>query len=142
MPLIYLSMKKGKSAEYRDAIHSSVKAALLETFSLPQDDYSGVTLEFEPNDMYYDPNFWGLPRGDDQIFLDIAFNRRSGELKQKLCEKIADNLEASPGLKRSDIAIVIKETAPENWWVHGRSTNPETGLDSRIHNPPEGSTVG
>ena len=92
--------------------------------------------------MYYDPNFFSLPRGDDTIFLDIAFNRRAPEVKQKLCEMIADNLEASPGLDRADMAIVIKETAPENWWVHGRSINPETSLDSRIHNPPAGSTVG
>ena len=141
MPLTYLTLKKGKPVGYRDAIHASVKSALLEVFALPADDYSGVTLQVEPDEMYYDPNFFGMPRSDDTVFMDMSWNRRTPELKMKLYEKIADNLEASPGLSRSDIMIVVKETSPENWWVHGRSINDETGLDTRIENPPEGSTV-
>ncbi len=141
MPLVYLTLKKGKSREYRDAVHASIKSALLEVFALPEDDYSGVTLQVDPDEMYYDPNFFGMPRSDDTVFIDMSWNRRTPELKYRLYEKIADNLEASPGLSRSDMMIVVKETAPENWWVHGRSIDADSGLDTRITNPPEGSTV-
>jgi hypothetical protein len=34
MPITYLSLKKGKPVEYRDAIHASIKNALLQTFAL------------------------------------------------------------------------------------------------------------
>lgn len=139
MPITYLSLKKGKPAEYRDAVHASIKRALVDTFALPDDDYSGVTLQLDTADMYFDPNFFGLPRSDDTIFIHMSWNRRTPELKTKLFETIADNLETSPGLNRADLMIVVTETAPENWWVHGRTTNQDTGLDTRITNPPEGS---
>jgi 4-oxalocrotonate tautomerase len=141
MPITYLSLKNGKPVEYRNAIHASIKDALIDTFALPDDDYSGVTLQLDPDEMYYDPQFFGLPRSDDTIFIHMSWNRRSPELKMRLYEKIADNLEASPGLSRADIMIVVTETAPENWWVHGRTIDQDTGLDTRITDAPAGSTV-
>lgn len=141
MPLIYVTLKKGKSVEYRNAIHAGIQAALIEVFKLPDDDYAGVTLQVDPDEMYYDRNFFGLPRSEDLIFIDMSWNRRTPEIKKTLFEKIADNLEASPGLKRADVLLTVKETPSENWWVHGRTINPDTGLDSRIKNVPDGSLV-
>jgi 4-oxalocrotonate tautomerase len=141
MPLIYVTVKKGKPAKYRHAIHAGIQAALIEVFNLPDDDYAGVTLQVDPDEMYYDRNFFGLSRTEDLIFIDMSWNRRTPEIKKKLFEKIADNLEANPGLKRSDVLLTVKETASENWWVYGRTVNPATGLDSRIQHVPEGSAV-
>ena len=139
MPLIYLTLKKGKPAEYRHAIHKGIQNALIEVFNLPLDDYAGVTIQADPDEMYYDPNFFGVPRSEDLIFIDMSWNKRTPEIKLKLFEKIADNLEANPGIKRADVLLTVKETPSENWWVHGRTVNPETGLDSRIEVVPEGS---
>jgi phenylpyruvate tautomerase PptA (4-oxalocrotonate tautomerase family) len=139
MPLIYVTLKKGKPVEYRNAIHAGIQNALIEIFKLPDDDYAGVTLQVDPDEMYYDRNFFEVPRSEDLIFIDMSWNKRTPEIKQKLFEKIADNLEASPGLKRADILLTVKETPSENWWVHGRTVNPDTGLDSRIQHVPAGS---
>jgi phenylpyruvate tautomerase PptA (4-oxalocrotonate tautomerase family) len=78
----------------------------------------------------------GFARSEDLIFIDMSWNKRTPEIKKKLFEKIANNLEASPGLKRADILFTVKETPSENWWVHGRIVNPDTGLDSRIQHVP------
>ena len=132
MPLIYVTMQKGKSAEYRDAIRSSIQQAMIDEFGVPLDDYSQVTMQVDPEDMKFDPNFFGLARSSDTIFVDLRFNKRPPEPKIRLCEAIADNLTASPGLRHADIMIVIKEVAPANWWVHGRTVDPVTGTDSRM----------
>ena len=139
MPLIYVTLKKGKPAVYRHAIHKGIQEALIEVFNLPDDDYAGVTIQADPDEMYYDPNFFGVPRSEDLIFIDMSWNKRTPEIKLQLFEKIADNLEADPGIKRADVLLTVKETPSENWWVHGRTINPETGLDSRIGVVPEGS---
>ena len=44
----------------------------------------------------------------------------------------ADDLVASPGLRREDIMVTFAEVAPENWWLEGRRIDPATGTDARM----------
>lgn len=135
MPLIYVTMQKGRSAQHRDAIRSSIQTAMIEQFGIPADDYSQVMIQVDPEDMKFDPNFFGIARSPDTVFIDMRYNERAPEPKIRLCEAIADKLVISPGLDRADIMIVVKEVAPANWWVHGRTVDPDTGTDSRMSAP-------
>ena len=136
MPIVHVNLKKGTSTEYRSAVAQAIKDALLGVLELPDDDYNQVTFEHEPENMIYDPNFWGLPRSEKMIFVSMSFNERSPELKARLFETVADNLVAAVGLRREDVMMRIVEVARENWWAHGRTVNAETGFDSRMANTP------
>ncbi len=136
MPLVHVHLKKGTSREYRASVAGAIKRALNGVFELPDDDYNQVTFEHEPENMIYDPNFFGLPRSERMIFVSMSFNHRSPELKKKLFEAVAQNLVEAVGLRIEDVMMNIVEVARENWWAHGRTVSPETGFDSRMANVP------
>lgn len=99
---------------------------------LPGDDYFQVTHELEDENYIFDPNYFGMPRSLDFLMIRLSFNARPAAMKQALFEAIADNLVASPGLRREDLGMSIVETTFENWWAHGRRVDNDPGTDSRI----------
>ncbi len=133
MPLINVYMKKGVTKEYKKAISDGIRQAMMDVLGLPDDDYNQVTLELEPEDMRYDPNYFGVPRSEKAIFFSITFNvGRTPETKQRLFKAIVDNLTQSPGMRIEDIMGFIVEVAAENWYAYARTVDPATGSDSRM----------
>jgi len=132
MPLIQVWMRKGKPSAYKAAISESIHQAMMSVMKLPGDDYFQVTHELEEENYIFDPNYFGMPRSPDFLMIRLSFNARPAAMKQALFEAIADNLVASPGLRREDLGMSIVETAFENWWAHGRRVDNDTGTDSRI----------
>ena len=133
MPIINVYMKKGVTREYKKAISDGIRQAMMDVLGLPDDDYNQVTFEMEPEDMRYDPNYFGVPRSEKVIFFSITFNvGRTPETKQRLFKAIVDNLTKSPGMRIEDIMGLIVEVAAENWYAHARTVDPATGSDSRM----------
>lgn len=133
MPLSHVYLKKGVTREYKQAISDGVYRAMIDVLGLPADDYNQVTFEMDPDDMRYDPNYFGVPRSEKVVFISMSFNDgRTAETKTQLFETIAANLVESPGMRIEDIMMVILEAGRENWWAYARTTDPETGLDSRM----------
>ena len=133
MPLINVYMKKGVTKEYKKAISDGIRQAMMDVLGLPDDDYNQVTFEMEPEDMRYDPNYFGVPRSEKAIFFSITFNvGRTPETKQRLFQAIVDNLTKSPGMRIEDIMGFIVERAAENWNANARTGDPGTGSDSRM----------
>ena len=134
MPIIQVYLRKqDTSPEYRAGIAASIRQAMIDPFKVPDDDYFQVTHEVKPENMVYDRNYFGVPRGEDAVFIVLTFNHRPPEPKHALFAAIVDNLGQRPGIERQDIYMNITEVAPENWWVHARTVNPETGTDSRLN---------
>ena len=132
MPLIEVWLREGKPAPYRKAIAESIHRAMVDVMKIPEDDYFQVTYEMSAENLIYDANYFGVPRGEDMVLIKLAFNARPAAVKQRLFETIADNLVANPGLRREDIGMSIAETAFENWWAYARAVDPETGTDARM----------
>jgi 4-oxalocrotonate tautomerase len=135
MPMIYVSMRKGTSTQYRKAIAGSIHRAMMDVMGLPEDDYNQVTHQLDPEDMIFDPNFWGVERSPNTIFIQMFFNPRPDEMKARLFGAIVENLEREPGLARGDVMMNICETGMANWWAQGREIDPVTGLDIRMKAP-------
>ena len=136
MPLIHVYLKKGVTREYKRAISDGIYRAMIDVLHLPDDDYNQVTFEMDPEDMRYDPNYFGVHRSEKVVFISITFNNgRAPETKTQLFETIAANLVKSPGMRIEDVMMYILEAARENWWAYARTINPETGLDSRMAHP-------
>ena len=116
MPLIRVSLRKGKPAAYRKAICDGVYRALRETFDVPEEDRFMVVTEHEAEDLDYSRNYLGIERSDDLVILQLTIsNTRGVEQKQKLFRRIVDLLADRPGVRPQDVFINLVEVLPENW---------------------------
>jgi 4-oxalocrotonate tautomerase len=116
MPLVRISLRKGKPAAHIAAIRDGVYLAMRETFNVPENDRFVLVHEHDETGFDYDPSYLGIERTDDLVFVQItANNTRTVEQKQALYRRLADRLAESPGLRREDVFISLVEVAKENW---------------------------
>jgi 4-oxalocrotonate tautomerase len=116
MPLVRISMRRGKPAAYRQAIAESVYQAMIGTFGVPKDDRFIVTHQHDGDDFSYSPDYLGIQRTDDLVLIQLTVsNTRGVEQKQKLYRGIVERLIKEPGLRPEDVFINLVEVLPENW---------------------------
>jgi 4-oxalocrotonate tautomerase len=132
MPLINVWLRKGTTIEYRGAISKNIQRAMIDVLKIPDDDYFQITNEMDPENIIYDPNFFGVSRSEKMVIIQFSFNSRPAAVKQRLFETTAEYLHADPGLRKEDVVMMTLETAHENWWAYGRTVDPLTGTDSRM----------
>jgi phenylpyruvate tautomerase PptA (4-oxalocrotonate tautomerase family) len=115
MPLVRISLVKGKPAELRRRIGNAVHEALVDTIAVPAADRFQVLTEHEPGELVYDPGYLGIARTNDIVIVQITLSQgRTLAQKRALFKRIADNL-AALGLRREDAWINLVEVAKENW---------------------------
>ena len=121
MPLIRVSLRRGKPAAYRKAILEGLYQAMRETFDVPEGDRFMVVTEHDADDFVYDPNYLGIKRSDDLVIIQLTIsNTRPRAQKQKLYRRIVERLTENPGLRAEDVFINLVEVLPENWsFGHG-----------------------
>jgi 4-oxalocrotonate tautomerase len=115
MPLVRISLVKGKPAELRRAIGGVVHNALVEAFGVPEQDRFQVLTEHEAGDLVYDADYLGIARTGNIVLVQLTVSAgRTLAQKRALYRKIADGL-AALGLRREDAWINLIEVAKENW---------------------------
>jgi 4-oxalocrotonate tautomerase len=116
MPLVRIDLRAGKSAEYRKALGDGVHRAMIEALAIPLDDRFQVITEHPPEGLIYDPQYLGIRRSDDVIFVQITLSAgRKPQQKRKLFKRMAEILAESPGLKPQELVINLVEVVWENW---------------------------
>jgi phenylpyruvate tautomerase PptA (4-oxalocrotonate tautomerase family) len=117
MPLVRITMPKGKALEYRKAVSQGVHAALVETFNVPQDDLFQIITEAAPlAEIVHAPSYLGISYTNDLVLIQITVSdTRSIEQKKQLFRRIADHLAENAGMRREDIFINLLEVKKENW---------------------------
>jgi 4-oxalocrotonate tautomerase len=116
MPLVRISLRKGKSEQYRRAIADGVHQAMVESVDAPAQDRFQVITEYSPNDLIYDPSYLGIERSDDVVFVQITLSAgRKPPQKRKFYQRIAELLGKNPGVRAQDLVINLVEVAWENW---------------------------
>ncbi|MEM7776936.1 MAG: tautomerase family protein [Pseudomonadota bacterium] len=121
MPLVYISMRTGKSDAYKTAIFDGVYLAMRETFDVPEDDQFMTISEHDAASFRYGATYYDIPRSDDVVFIQIsARNSRTAEQKKALFRRIVERLGDDPGLRSEDVLVNIVEGVKENWSLgHG-----------------------
>ena len=115
MPLVRISIHKGRSPEFRRKLGDAIHRALVETINVPELDRFQILTEHEPGDLVYDPGYLGIARTNDIVIVQITLSAgRTLAQKRKLFRRIAENL-AALGLRREDAWINLVEVAKENW---------------------------
>ncbi len=116
MPLVRISIRRGKAATYKKALVDGIYAAMHETFSVPEDDLFMTIDEHDADTFAYSPSYLGIARSDDLVIIQITANdTRDTPQKQAFYRGIAERLGASPGVRKEDVFINLVEVKKENW---------------------------
>src|SRR5689334_920574 len=91
MPLVRISLRKGKPAGHIAAIRDAVYLAMRETFNVPENDRFLLVHEHDETGFDYDPSYLGIERTDDVVFIQATVsNTRTVEQKQAFYRRLAD----------------------------------------------------
>ena len=116
MPLVRISIQAGKSESYRAQISNEIYGAMHETLQIPDGDRFQVITEYAATDFIFDPNYLGIARTPDCIFIQVTLNKgRTLDLKKAFYKAIADGLHERIKIRREDIVINLVEVDKENW---------------------------
>jgi 4-oxalocrotonate tautomerase len=116
MPLIRISLREGKSEEYKKALADGVHRAIVEGADVPIQDRFQIITEHPAGGLIYDPTYLGIQRSDDIVMVQITLSTgRKLAQKRKLMKRMAEILEENPGLRPPDLMINLVEVAWENW---------------------------
>ncbi|HZH12603.1 MAG TPA: tautomerase family protein [Microvirga sp.] len=121
MPLIRISLRKGKPSAYRKALANGIYLALRETFNVPEDDLFVTISEHEEDNFLYGANYLGIERSEELVIVQITVsNTRTVDQKKALFKRIVERLGIEPGLRSEDVFINLIEVEKENWsFGHG-----------------------
>ena len=120
MPLVTLTVRKPKSAEFKSKVLDAVHASLVST-GIPDTDKFQRVLELDADDFRFDPGYPDVAgaRNDDFVLIEILWSvGRSVKIKKKLLLELTDRLRAA-GLDPENVMVAFKETAWENWAFAG-----------------------
>lgn len=116
MPLIRVSLRRGKPAAYRKAILNGLYRAQRETFDVQEGNHFMVLTEHDEGEFIYGPDFLGVCRSADVVYIQFTINNtRTINQKKALYRRIVALLTENPGLRPEDIFISLVEVPPENW---------------------------
>jgi phenylpyruvate tautomerase PptA (4-oxalocrotonate tautomerase family) len=116
MPLVRISLRKGRSADERRAIGDAVHESLVEAIDVPVKDRFQIITEHETADLVYDAEYLGIARSPEIVVVQITLSvGRSLEQKRALYRRIAERLAARARLRPQDVWINLVEVARENW---------------------------
>ena len=116
MPFVRISLLRGKTPAYLQALSDQIHQALTETFDVPADDRFQAIHQHEPGELIFDRTYLGGPRSDDFVLIAITAGKpRSTEVKKAFYRRLVERLAQSPGLRPEDVMIVITTTASDEW---------------------------
>jgi len=121
MPLVTLTLRRGKSKDFKLAILSAVHGALVAS-GVPEKDRFQRVLELGPDDFRFDGDYPDLTasRTDDFVLIEILLSvGRSVKVKRKILADLVAAIGKSPGLHPDNVMVVFKETSWENWAFGG-----------------------
>lgn len=114
MPLVHISMRRGRAPELKLRMLETVHAALVKHFRIPDGDRAQRISEFGPEDFQ-------IPEGKSEHFTIVEltiFPGRSRQAKADLYADIVAGL-AGLGIPAGDTLIVLHEPSLDNWGVRG-----------------------
>jgi 4-oxalocrotonate tautomerase len=116
MPLVRISLREGKTEDYKKALADEVHRALVEAMDAPAQDRFQIITEHPAGGLIYDPTYLGLQRTDNIVMVQITLSTgRKLAQKRKLFQRMAEILAESPGLRPHDLMVSLVEVAWENW---------------------------
>ena len=116
MPFVNISLARGKSDEYLEAVSRAVHDALVaELHMQPEDDFQIID-QHEAGELVFKRNFRGGPRSADWIVFTITDGLDRGEqAKRRFYQTLVRLLGEAPGVRSADVFVMMTVTPPENF---------------------------
>ena len=121
MPLVTLTVREGKSKEFKSAVLAAVHGALVAS-GVPEKDRFQRVLELGAEDFRFDPEYPDLSmrRTEDFVLIEILLSvGRSVKVKKKILADLIAALTRDPGVNAENVMVCFKETLWENWAFAG-----------------------
>jgi phenylpyruvate tautomerase PptA (4-oxalocrotonate tautomerase family) len=110
MPLVNISILKGKSPEYIKAVAESINLAVIETMGFPDDDLYQIIHQLDPECLQLQT------RDGDRVMMHLVMRAgRSNKSKQAFYKKVVENLAGNPGIPPANVLITITENHDIDW---------------------------
>jgi 5-carboxymethyl-2-hydroxymuconate isomerase len=116
MPLVTLTVRKPKSAEFKSKVLAAVHGALVAS-GVPKTDVFQRVLELSAEDFRFDPTYPDLKtaRTDDFVLIEVLLSvGRSVKVKKQILADLMKTL-GEGGLNPEHVMVCFKETQWENW---------------------------
>jgi 4-oxalocrotonate tautomerase len=116
MPLVRISLLRGKGEAFGRKVGELVYRAMLDTLNVPLKDKFQVITEHTRESLIYDPEYLDIDRTDGFIAIQITLNEgRSVETKKAFYKRVAEGLRSELDVRPQDIFINLVEVRKENW---------------------------
>ena len=116
MPLVRISLMKGKSAGFGEQVGRIVYETMVKAIDVPPGDRFQVITEHDTSGLIYDPGYLGIHRSDGIVVIQMTITEgRALEKKKALYKGIAERLNAEFGIRVEDVFINVVEVKKENW---------------------------
>jgi hypothetical protein len=118
-----------------------VYTAMVEILKAPKDDRFQVIAEHDESNLIYDPNFFGISRTKDIIFVQLTLAEgRTLEQKRGFYKRVVDDLRDRLGVRGEDVFISLVGTGREDWPFEtarrpSRPRSPRPPGSARSRNP-------
>ena len=116
MPLVRITLRKGRTPEFLHGVGEAIHAALVSQANVPADDRFQIFEEVAADRLVAHPSYGGVERSEGLIIIQITLNAgRTVEIKRSLYADIARRLEQSVDVRPDDVLISLVEVTRENW---------------------------
>lgn len=110
MPLVTISILKGKSPEYIKDVSDSVNSAVIECMNFPDDDHYQIIYQLDSDSLQFQS------RDGDRVMMHLVMRAgRSNKSKQAFYKKVVENLSKNPGINPANVLITITENHDIDW---------------------------
>jgi phenylpyruvate tautomerase PptA (4-oxalocrotonate tautomerase family) len=110
MPLVNISILKGKSPAYIQAVADGINSAVIETMGFPDDDRYQIIHQLDPECLQLQT------RAGDRVMMHLVMRAgRSNKSKQAFYSKVVENLSRDPGIDPANVLITITENHDIDW---------------------------
>jgi phenylpyruvate tautomerase PptA (4-oxalocrotonate tautomerase family) len=110
MPLVNISILKGKSPAYIQAVADGINSAVIETMGFPDDDRYQIIHQLDPECLQLQT------RAGDRVMMHLVMRAgRSNISKQAFYRKVVENLSRDPGIDPANVLITITENHDIDW---------------------------
>ena len=116
MPLVRISLLRGKPEGFGRKVGDVVYRAMADTLSVPPKDKFQVITEHAAGSLVYDPSYLEIERSDGFIAIQVTLTEgRSVEKKQAFYKRVADDLRRELDVRPEDVFVNLVEVKKENW---------------------------
>lgn len=116
MPLVRISLRRGRPQGFGKAVGQAVYEAMLDTIGVPPRDLFQIISEHDEDHLVFDPTYLGIQRSADFIVIQATISEgRTIERKQAFYKAVAERLSGTLAVRPEDIFINLVEVKKENW---------------------------